>query len=187
MDFIDFYACVLKSGQFIRRDKIDAFNRIAGQDVICFLQARYDHTHETDAGYKTPYYQFTIIDQNGRPTRFGDSAFEIVFIDTDWGFSRNYDVRRNITIRDRRSDQYYEYCSREVYDKFIPDELIPLFQKLNQCESDEEIRAVLQSHRPYSVLQQSVDSLTKKAKTLQENLEVLSSTIEDIKTLIDNM
>jgi hypothetical protein len=184
MDFTDFYACVLKSGQFIRRDRIDAFGQLADQDVICYLHARYDHMYETDAGYKTPYYQFSFVNKEGGSTSFGCGDFEIVFIDTDWGFSRNYAVGRNITIRNCRTNQYYEYRSYEVYSKFIPDELIPLFQKLNQCGSEEEIRMALKSHQPYSALQQSFDSLTKKAKKLQEQVDALLSKIESIKKMI---
>ena len=184
MDFNDFYACVLKSGQFIRRNTIEAFDGIATQAVTCYLHARFDHVYETDASYKTPYYQFSFVDKEGRPSPFGDGDFEIVFVDTDQGFSRNYNVGRNITIRNRRTNQYYEYHSREVYSKFIPDELIPLFQKLNKSNSEEEIRTILTSHRPYSVLQQSFDSLTEKVETLQELANALSSRIADVKSLI---
>lgn len=184
MDFSDFYACVLESGQFIRCNDVETFKRIPRQSVTCFLHARYDHYCETGAHYKTPYYQFTFVDENGSPILFRIGDFEIIYIDTDWGFSRNFNVKRDLTIRDCRSGKHYEYRSTEIYTKFIPDELIPLLRKLNQCDGEDEIRTVLKSHLTYQDLQRAYDMLADKMERIQEQMNRLSSLISAIQSTI---
>lgn len=177
----DFYAIVFKSGQFVTRCNTDEFKQIPLDTVECFLYARYDNTF-TGTSNITDWYQFYFVNNNGQPTSYRVGDFEVSYLGTDNGYTNFFG--RDVTIRDCRTDHYYEYKSMCRYNRFIPDEIKPLLEKLNHCENEDEISQLLKVHTSYEKLEYKFRSLTNSYNSLKEENEKMKIEIEKLNSVM---
>ena len=177
----DFYAMVLKSGQFSKCADVSEFNRLPESVVECYLFARYDHTF-TGTSNITDWYQFYFVDRSGSPSTYRVGHFEVTFVGVDNGYTNFFG--RNITIRDCNTDKYYEYKSTVWYNSFIPKEIKPLLTKLNDATDEEDIIKVLDTHVSYDSLMTKYNHLKQSYNALKDKYDLLKSKVD---TLINNI
>lgn len=182
MEKKDFYAAVLKSGQFCKCKTIEEFKWFPESTVECILLARYDHTF-TGPSNITDWYQFHFVDREGNPTTYRVGGFEVFYLGRDDGCTNFFG--RKVSIRDCSSDKFYKYTSRVWYDTFITDEIKPLLERLNRCSGEEEIVKELKTVLSYSSLQDKMDSLQISYDELRGKYELLKKKLIELSVVFD--
>ena len=102
----DFYAIVVKSGQFYKCARNDDFCNCPSDAVECYLFAKYTHTFKGPSNW-TDWYHITIVDKKGNPSTYRIGNFEAILIGEDIGYTNFFG--RDITIHDISSGKYYKY------------------------------------------------------------------------------
>lgn len=161
----DFYAMVLKSGQFAKCTDVSEFELLPESAVECYLFAKYDRTF-TGQTNVTDWFHFYFVDRSGSQTTYRIGHFEVSFMGVDDGCTNFFG--RCITIRDCDTDKYYEYKSNVWYHRFIPEEIKPLLIRLNDAPDEEAIIEVLDTH-------ESNDCLMRKCNNLQLSYDALKT------------
>lgn len=190
MEENDFYAIVLKSGQFSKCKRLEEFKLSPESLVECFLYARYDHTFHGPSN-TTSWYQFFFVDREGNPTTYRIGNFEVSYLGLDNGYTNFFG--RSITIHDCSTDKYYECQSNCWYYDFIHHEIKPLLERLNKCSDEDDIVKELDTVLSYDALQDKVNSLQTSYDDLKEKYDLMKTKVnellnsfETIKELFDN-
>lgn len=173
----DFYVAVLKSGQHTRYGTFDLLGRVPKALVECYLKAEYRSTYKGPVNI-TDWYQYFFIDaeNNVIPYRIGE--WEVSYIGPDNGCTNFFG--RDMTLHNRKNDRYYPYKSKVDYVNFVMDEINPLLNKLNGCNSEDEIIHEIQCHADYNTLE-------TRYKSALRQLEIYREQIIAIKEIADAM
>ena len=175
----DFYCIILKSGMMVRCKSVDDFQQYEDEIVECFLWAKYAYTFNGPVN-TTEWFHFHIVDRHGNNTTYKSGRFEVVAFEKDSGCTNFFG--RGVTIRDMISDAYYHFVSRLWYNKFIPDEIIPLLGKLNQCDSTDEFQDIL---KKYSAVEH-FQLLKEELSMCKKERDKYKSQIDEIRRVIVN-
>lgn len=173
------------------RKNVDEFKLLPPHTIECFLYARYDNTF-TGPSNITDWFQFYFVDKGGQPTTYRIGKYEVIYLGTDNGCTNFFG--RDVTIRDCTTEKYYEYRSKCWYNCFIQDELKPLLEKLNRCQTEEEIIQCLKTHIPYNMLERkflalenACNSMKKESEVLKNKINTLTSVISDIRRSLESL
>lgn len=177
MDPKNFYCVILKSGMLIKCKSISEFHQYRDDTIECFLCAKYAYTFSGTSN-TTDWFHFHIIDRNGCSATYKRGHFEVVAFDQDSGCTNFFG--RGVTIRDMRSDMSYHFVSRLWYNTFIPDEIIPLLDRLNECNSNDEYQEIL---KKYSAVDH-IQLLKEELRICQQELDKYKRQIDEIKRII---
>lgn len=177
MDSKDFYCIILKSGMMIRCKSTNEFQQYEDDAIECFLWAKYAYTFNGPVN-TTEWFHFYIVDRNGSNATYKRGYFEVVAFEQDSGCTNFFG--RGVTIRDMRSEMSYHFVSKLWYSKFISDEIIPLLDRLNECNSSDEYQEIL---KKYSAVEH-VQLLKEELRICQKERDEYKNQINEIKRII---
>lgn len=73
------------------------------------------------------------------------------------------------------------------YNRFIQDEIKPLFEKLNQCENEDEIAQLLKAHISYDKLESKFQSLKSSYESLKKENEKMKIEFDKLSLVISEI